>query len=285
MNLCIQPMIPHRGGLPHSDTWGSTPARGSPQIFAACHVLHRLLAPRHPPDALLLLIPARTHRRAPAQKNPAMHRNHPPPKTPAADAPSHNRALTQHTLYALNAATGLASKPRPLAQPQTPGQTPRPNPSRTPRHAPPNRSRSPAKPTETSRASKTHQNLIHNPQRTHTLQAPSAKPRQPAVIQPLKPEPWLSMTPQPQQTSSAQTPKGQTPKGQAPGGGRDRTDDLLLAKQALSQLSYAPIPAPAGTRPRCAEPWWARPWWARPWWAREDSNLRPHAYQACALTN
>jgi hypothetical protein len=25
------------------------------------------------------------------------------------------------------------------------------------------------------------------------------------------------------------------------GGRRDRTDDLLLAKQALSQLSYAPV--------------------------------------------
>ena len=30
--------------------------------------------------------------------------------------------------------------------------------------------------------------------------------------------------------------------GCRPGGGkRDRTDDLLLAKQALSQLSYAPV--------------------------------------------
>ena len=48
-------LIPQRGGLPHSDTSGSKPARGSPKIFAACHVLHRLLAPRHPPDALLLL--------------------------------------------------------------------------------------------------------------------------------------------------------------------------------------------------------------------------------------
>src|SRR3954453_17167124 len=47
--------IPHRGGLPHSDTSGSTPARGSPKFFAACHVLLRLLAPRHPPDALLIL--------------------------------------------------------------------------------------------------------------------------------------------------------------------------------------------------------------------------------------
>src|SRR3982751_6483587 len=42
-------------GLPHSDIRGSTIARISPRFFAACHVLHRLLAPRHPPDALLAL--------------------------------------------------------------------------------------------------------------------------------------------------------------------------------------------------------------------------------------
>ena len=47
--------IPHRGGLPHSDIHGSKPARGSPWLFAACHVLHRLLVPRHPPNALLSL--------------------------------------------------------------------------------------------------------------------------------------------------------------------------------------------------------------------------------------
>jgi hypothetical protein len=46
--------IPQRGGLPHSDIHGSTPARGSPWLFAACHVLHRLLVPRHPPNALLI---------------------------------------------------------------------------------------------------------------------------------------------------------------------------------------------------------------------------------------
>ena len=40
------------GGLPHSDVHGSTPARGSPWLFAACHVLHRLLVPRHPLNAL-----------------------------------------------------------------------------------------------------------------------------------------------------------------------------------------------------------------------------------------
>ncbi len=43
------------GGLPHSDIHGSTPARGSPWLFAACHVLHRLLVPRHPPNALIAL--------------------------------------------------------------------------------------------------------------------------------------------------------------------------------------------------------------------------------------
>ncbi len=43
---------------------------------------------------------------------------------------------------------------------------------------------------------------------------------------------------------------------------RTRTGDLLLAKQMLSQLSYNPSP----------------------WWGWEELNLRPHAYQACALT-
>jgi hypothetical protein len=31
------------------------PIGGSPQLFAALHVLHRLFVPRHPPDALLTL--------------------------------------------------------------------------------------------------------------------------------------------------------------------------------------------------------------------------------------
>ena len=46
---------PLPGGLPHSDIHGSKPARGSPWLFAACHVLHRLLVPRHPPNALISL--------------------------------------------------------------------------------------------------------------------------------------------------------------------------------------------------------------------------------------
>jgi len=44
-----------RGGLPHSDIFGSKFARNSPKLFAACHVLHRLSVPRHPPNALITL--------------------------------------------------------------------------------------------------------------------------------------------------------------------------------------------------------------------------------------
>jgi hypothetical protein len=39
-------------GLPHSEILGSKLAGGSPRLIAASHVLHRLLAPRHPPFAL-----------------------------------------------------------------------------------------------------------------------------------------------------------------------------------------------------------------------------------------
>ena len=48
------------------------------------------------------------------------------------------------------------------------------------------------------------------------------------------------------------------------GGERDRTDDPLLAKQVLSQLSYTPKIC---------------------WWVWLDSNQRPPPYQDGALTN
>ena len=56
------------------------------------------------------------------------------------------------------------------------------------------------------------------------------------------------------------------------GARRDRTDDLMLAKHALSQLSYGP-----GYRDKALV--------ALRWWAWEDLNFRPHAYQARTLTN
>ena len=69
------------------------------------------------------------------------------------------------------------------------------------------------------------------------------------------------------------TPRLAEPKQAEPakagGARRDRTDDLMLAKHALSQLSYGPI-----YRAALEDSWWA--------W--DDSNVRPHPYQGCALT-
>jgi hypothetical protein len=56
------------------------------------------------------------------------------------------------------------------------------------------------------------------------------------------------------------------------GGRRDRTDDPLLAKQVLSQLSYAPSSHSKGCTPIT-------------WWVRLESNQRPPPYQDGALTD
>jgi hypothetical protein len=75
---------PLPGGLPHSDIHGSKPARGSPWLFAACHVLHRLLVPRHPPNALIALEisgpieqvrwePVHHHAQEPSTERTALH--------------------------------------------------------------------------------------------------------------------------------------------------------------------------------------------------------------------
>ena len=54
------------------------------------------------------------------------------------------------------------------------------------------------------------------------------------------------------------------PPDKSCGADRDRTDDIQLAKLALSQLSYSPVENQ---------------------WAWVDSNHRPRAYQARALTS
>lgn len=77
----------------------------------------------------------------------------------------------------------------------------------------------------------------------------------------------------------------------------------MLAEHVLSQLSYTPLDLSSasnhlvevnGFEPMTSclqstrSPNWAIPpvrLYFHSWWAREDLNLRPHAYQACALTN
>jgi hypothetical protein len=70
----------YQRGFPHSEIPGSMPACGSPRLIAACHVLLRLLLPRHPPCALSSLtikftprIPSRTLRLPPSSLPPRHH--------------------------------------------------------------------------------------------------------------------------------------------------------------------------------------------------------------------
>ncbi len=67
------------------------------------------------------------------------------------------------------------------------------------------------------------------------------------------------------------------------GASRDRTGDLLVANQTLSQLSYGPVRLTFRDRRHCDGLLDARP--NSIWWVWEELNLRPHPYQGCALTN
>ena len=187
--------------MPHSDIHGSKPARGSPWLFAACHVLHRLLTPRHPPDALKALDPPEigTRSRSPDNK-----------------------------LF---------------------------------------------------RQTKTNKNAHKGPG------VPKGKPPNPGALtgnsDPQCQRPWNKA----EAFKSRLAPIATAPT-KTGGGDRIRTHDLKLAKLPLSQLSYAP-----GSRLKAGNPGPLDPGpldiggAAQNWWAREDSNFRPHAYQARALTN
>ncbi|EDM61652.1 hypothetical protein DORLON_02988 [Dorea longicatena DSM 13814] len=54
LTLCIGVRILEvcSSGFPHSEISGSKDICSSPKLFAAYHVFHRLLVPRHPPYAL-----------------------------------------------------------------------------------------------------------------------------------------------------------------------------------------------------------------------------------------
>ena len=85
------------------------------------------------------------------------------------------------------------------------------------------------------------------------------------------------------------------------GARRDRTADLLRAKQALSHLSYGPVKWIPKFRIKNLQNYSGcsigeakhinnmrvsaigRP--GEFWWVWEDLNFRPHPYQGCALTN
>ena len=117
-------------GFPHSDIRGSTIARISPRLFAACHVLHRLLAPRHPPNALVSLTiqsPQRPHavpNRATSpwrtnSKHYAYQSTLPFPDSPVKDHPRREQASAEGVSWK-RPGWGPKSRPRP-ADVQPPG--------------------------------------------------------------------------------------------------------------------------------------------------------------------
>ena len=235
-----------RGGLPHSEIPGSPIARISPGLFAACHVLHRLSVPRHPPDAL--------HSRLSATPNGKNHREarHASRAVLAERCPGKSRGPSKppHKPKPSGAANfspgGIANS----AVEDTIG---------IPCPGLPARTRSPASVT-TRLFTSVHQQSppgeplgapggdigffvprISGSVRFHPVPgrplrgfrrlrrkrlSPSAKPSLPARLSAKAP---LS----PVGGSQLRCDRG--------GGERFRTDDLLLAKQALSQLSYTPF--------------------------------------------
>ncbi len=249
-----------RGGLPHSEISGSMSARNSPELIAACYVLHRLSVPRHSPDALIALdlaLPSCTENKPVGSKPSAISRQL-----------SANQ-LTPHTTSHANT--------------QLPKQTPNAGQAR-----------------QTASAVRIKKTSLHNGKepkqitqdRCQTTDQPSPKPmagtarstlsNPPAIFRPLSSDfrlagsaigrlgdwqarqlvgpgrlelPTLRLSgvrsnhlsygpPSANEVSAGFRMERRSPAPlaqlQAGGAERDRTDDLLLAKQALSQLSYSP---------------------------------------------
>jgi hypothetical protein len=228
--------------------------------------------PRHPPNALLILTPTQilpnhSLHRSPAKsarpKNTSpctgtIHtqtsgcRPAPDPTTkPALSTHSYQRFGHCNTDEALASAKNSTWRQAPLTRsPTTRSDNPCHPVTDLPHQPSPNRIHGPAKthrgvlraqnaPEPDSQSTKNPSQHTRQPsiaQPTSASQIPNTKPRPTAVIQhPASDLLLFSVTTRPTQPN--------------PGGGRDRTDDPLLAKQVLSQLSYAPLEDPSRVNP------------------------------------
>src|SRR5271169_554449 len=195
------------GGLPHSEIPGSPIARISPGLFAACHVLHRLSVPRHPPDAL-------ASRLITASPSPAMpHHRRAQGQAPCRSPQQRRAAASMKTLLSDKPGASFAR-----ASPAGEASLRRKGPS--------------AAGTRPVRLG--HITTLSSP----FNQRPAAVARG-AVAQS---SPNVAAAPRGLAGGASRCHSLALPEpGFAGGGGeRIRTDDLLLAKQALSQLSYTP---------------------------------------------
>jgi hypothetical protein len=102
-------------GLPHSEISGSKRICRSPKLIAAYHVLHRLLAPRHPLCALKSLIPCLKPavNRKEAGLAPAFFHN--PPTSPPASCRK-KFCIWEFRIYSRTARTARGTLTAPLVQ-------------------------------------------------------------------------------------------------------------------------------------------------------------------------
>ncbi len=173
------------GGFPHSEIPGSKLVRSSPRLIAAYHVLHRLSAPRHPPNALKAL--DRSRDRCPQVSDSSF----------CWRSPRHGHKKTGDTPLSGRRHLMLAEHDRA--------------------------SRLSPRPTATFPL--------------HDVDFASSVFFRPTLCKLDLSSGWYS---RPGQRHSL--PPSREARQAAPYGGdrRDRTDDLMLAKHALSQLSYVP---------------------------------------------
>jgi hypothetical protein len=211
------------GGLPHSEIPGSPIARISPGLFAACHVLHRLSVPRHPPDAL-------ASRLITASPSPAMpHHRRAQGQTPLGQtpclSPQQRRAAASMKTLSLGQASGQAL----LAPPSGASIA---GASRLAKLCFADRGPS---------ASVTSQLSLHPSINPAAVARGGVAQSSPNVVRPGAAD-RQHLSVQPRCTCRRQKLKLWQSCALGGGGERVRTDDLLLAKQALSRLSYTPAP-------------------------------------------
>ena len=264
--LCIQPAVtPSPCGVTPGFPIRTSPDQclfaGSPGLIAGCHVLHRLSTPRHPPCTLCSLVARMTHCPAPAAAGPAhratrdrgpARRNDPPHAIPGrtTKAPSTQSVASFRTSGSSplpldwNHGSGCGVIHYLLARP-TPARSRR---RRTMLHISDCQRSAPA--------SGQPQPPVRRP--GSPARSPSSIPTRPAVSMP-RPEDFSIFSHPPG------NPRDTTPQRQAGSNGaeRARTANLLVANQALSQLSYGPLacrprpnppPGTPGHRPQDPSP-------------------------------
>ena len=266
---------PLRGGFPHSDIFGSKFACNSPKLFAACHVLHRLYAPRYPPNALktfdlstsrhaqksdqiyLLSQALLAFARAALGLASAPPQNRPSPcskkqsKNITSTSNKHINPTTIHNSYLkLNTTHGSPGHLEP-GHPQLgcihflftiSNKTQRPKPSLTACAVFFFFSQIPYPGLNRRREHPAPQAFGHPPGAQSRL--PRLKPRTRIPTKDVRDGPNNGVVGMAKWTDvhARRGPEQIPSNSKAVGGGRrDRTDDLMLAKHALSQLSYAPV--------------------------------------------